>query len=579
MPQLWLPAPSRAAVLALAATTATVHGKLTHHPQSQAREYTTGGIQWQPCSDDVNAVAALDVECGTLDVPLDYTAADSTETLKVSVLKVPAVKGPADHSILFNFGGPGLEARKTLAQLGDMLQAVTGGEHDLIAWDPRGTADTLTFSCFPDVEARGALTGQFTMGNASDVERGRNWALGKLYADNCAEYPEAQERGPLINTAFTARDAMQIVDQVEEDGLLRYWGFSYGSDLGATLTALFPDRVEKVIIDGIFNPTQYYYESTDSEGYASADETLSEFFRQCVSTPEVCNLAKSHPDATAEQLESATYDLIEELKYRPFGYNGTVVGYDTIKSSIRFALYSPRMWLDLDGILDAFFEEPRNQTRAGEAITTFLSNSLAGETPNDDAGLAIECVDKAPRTNDFDVIDAALDKAQGMSKLLGDVLAPLYTTCAQWKLEARERFTDGFDSVKTRKPILVIGNTYDSATSIKSARNITETIEGSVLLEHGGVGHTTLQHPSLCTSFVIQDFFRNGTLPKSGKVCETVTTPFKSATSGPTWQDLFPELGFELPHGNATKTAKVKRSTHVDDVLHSIGQRRSGSFW
>lgn len=123
MPQLWLPAPSRAAVLALAATTATVHGKLTHHPQSQAREYTTGGIQWQPCSDDVNAVAALDVECGTLDVPLDYTAADSTETLKVSVLKVPAVKGPADHSILFNFGGPGLEARKTLAQLGDMLQA------------------------------------------------------------------------------------------------------------------------------------------------------------------------------------------------------------------------------------------------------------------------------------------------------------------------------------------------------------------------------------------------------------------------------------------------------------------------
>lgn len=104
------------------------------------------------------------------------------------------------------------------------VYSVTGGEHDLIAWDPRGTADTLTFSCFPDVEARGALTGQFTMGNASDVERGRNWALGKLYADNCAEYPEAQERGPLINTAFTARDAMQIVDQVEEDGLLRYWG-------------------------------------------------------------------------------------------------------------------------------------------------------------------------------------------------------------------------------------------------------------------------------------------------------------------------------------------------------------------
>lgn len=102
--------------------------------------------------------------------------------------------------------------------------SITGGEHDLIGWDPRGTADTLTFSCFANAIGRAQLGSQFVFGNASDVARGQLWAAGKNYADACAEYPEAQERAPLIGTSFTARDAMQIVDAVEDDGLLRYWG-------------------------------------------------------------------------------------------------------------------------------------------------------------------------------------------------------------------------------------------------------------------------------------------------------------------------------------------------------------------
>ncbi|KAI0448588.1 TAP-like protein-domain-containing protein [Xylaria acuta] len=571
-----LPSPVQVATLALAVT---VQGKITHQAWVEGREYPTTGVQWQPCSVDINAVAALDVECGTLAVPLDYTAADSTETLELSLLRVPAVKKPAKHSILFNFGGPGLEVRHSLAQLADMLQGVhvTGGEHDLIGWDPRGTADTLTFSCFANTTGRAQINSQFTFGNASDVARGQLWAAGKNYADACAGYPEAQERAPLIGTSFTARDAMQIVDAVEEDGLLRYWGFSYGTDLGATLAALFPERVEKLILDGVFNPIQYFYESTDSEGFASADDTFSEFFRQCVSTPEICTLAGNRPNATAKQLESAAYGLIDELKYRPFAYNGSIVGYAELKSAIRFALYTPYTWLVLDNILDAFLVEPRNETRAGAALYNYLSVSLAGETAADDAGLGIECVDKAPRSNSFDVISAALDGAQSVSRLLGDALAPLVAACAQWTLEPRERYIGGFARVKPRKPLLVIGNTYDSATSIKSARNISETIQGSVLLEHGGVGHTSIQQPSLCTARAIQNFFRNGTLPEPNTLCDPVNTPFKFAESGPTWQDLFPQLGFEPPSVNGTKSTHVKRRGHTEDALKYIGRRPNGT--
>ncbi|KAI8629087.1 TAP-like protein-domain-containing protein [Xylariaceae sp. FL1651] len=570
----------RPAALFLAAAATTVHAKPTHQTRVAASGYPSNGIQWKPCPPDLNGNATLKIDCGTLAVPLDYTSPNSTDTLDLSLVRVPAVKGPGKHSILFNFGGPGFEVRYTLAELADMLQAVTGGEHDLIGWDPRGTAETLTFSCFPDASSRSALLSQLVLGNSSDVAHGELWAGGKNFADACAEYPEAQKRAGLISTAFTARDAIQIVDAVEEDGLLRYWGLSYGTVLGSTLAAMFPDRVERVLIDGVLNPIQYYYESADTEAFAAADATFSEFFRQCLSTPKACALAASHPNATAEQLESASYALIEELKYRPIAYNGFIIDYTLIKTIIRFTLYSPLTWLNLGNILDAFLTQPRNVTHVGEALVSFIgSSSLIAEVPADDAPSGIECVDKEPRLDSFDAIEPGWDSAQSVSRLLGDTLAAIFATAAQWKLEPRERYEGRFVDVKTRKPLLVIGNTFDSATPLKSAKNISTTLEGSVLLEHGGFGHSSISQPSLCTAKAIQNFFRNGVLPEPNTVCPPVAPPFEWAVSGPTWQQLFPQLGFQPPSSNETTASSTKRDGHVKGVTRNFALRPAGIFW
>ena len=36
-------------------------------------------------------------------------------------------------------------------------------------------------------------------------------------------------------------------------------GFSYGTTLGATAAAMFPDKIERMIIDGVQNPHEYYH--------------------------------------------------------------------------------------------------------------------------------------------------------------------------------------------------------------------------------------------------------------------------------------------------------------------------------
>ena len=59
--------------------------------------------------------------------------------------------------------------------------------------------------------------------------------------------------------------------------------------------------------------------------------------------------------------------------------------------------------------------------------------------------------------------------------------------CAQWPFEAKERYSGDFN-VKTRTPLLFIGNTYDPATPAASARNMSASFEGSGMLERNGYG-------------------------------------------------------------------------------------------
>lgn len=92
----------------------------------------------------------------------------------------------------------------------------------------RGVAGILPFNCYDSHEERVARNlGSYSSTTADPDDTamlGLIWAGFGQLAWDCAQNEDAQKKGELIGTAFTARDLMQIVDAVEDDGLLRYYG-------------------------------------------------------------------------------------------------------------------------------------------------------------------------------------------------------------------------------------------------------------------------------------------------------------------------------------------------------------------
>ncbi|KAK4145064.1 TAP-like protein-domain-containing protein [Dichotomopilus funicola] len=459
------------------------------------------GIQWGKCDIETQG---LPVECARLPVPLDYSNGSSAETLDLALIRYPAQNGPSQGTILLNFGGPGQDGLNNMISYAPIQGP----------WDPRGTGQTLRFACF-EPEAAGLVLANELPDESPEV-RQRVWDQAGYIAGNCTE--RLGETGDLVGMAFTARDMFRIVDALGEDGKLRYWGISGGTTLGATAAALFPDRIDKVILDGVMNSHQYYHSIGETEALISSDDTLVGFIRACFDNPKKCPLtavANSSDDAL-----KAIVGAFEELKTEPLlipaeNADPVPITYSIANSLTLSTLYRPNSYQFLASILTAVIQKDTDALVA--AFSGLGSPSAIPQQAQ--AIMGIRCGDKIPREDKLSDIEVVEQQFHETSKYFPGFGAGYYLyACAQWSFKAKERYEGDF-RVKTSSPLLFIGNTYDPITPLASARNMSAGFEGSVVLHHDGFGHTSIAQRSNCTNEAIAKYFADGTLPKKGTVC------------------------------------------------------------
>ena len=217
---------------------------------------------------------------------------------------------------------------------------------------------------------------------------------------------------------------------------------------------------------------------------------MSAFFAGCIESPQLCALAPIYSSAGIISRRIAS--LIEDLKGSPIALDPNkttdIVTYGMVKSAIVSALYFPFTWSGLAGLLAAVIEVNASAL-ASASVPGYSPPSLFPNLAGPEVQNGIQCADKPFRYDDVADMLPVLARFEAESWMRGDGdIAIQALQCARWKFSSKERYEGTFDNIKTRHPALVVGNSIDPTTPLASARNLSEGLIGSVLLQNNGYG-------------------------------------------------------------------------------------------
>ncbi|KAI0723376.1 alpha/beta-hydrolase [Earliella scabrosa] len=501
----------------------------------------TAGISWNQCDPSVADDTSL--LCGFLEVPLDYQD-PTVGSARLAVAKANAT-GQRRGTVFFNPGGPGSSGITNLEAMKDTLLERTGGIYDVVSWDPRGVGlstpgDTR---CFANAEEYDAffngtieITGIEYTGNfddPADVQRLLSQAprMQELYEELGQRCLNSSNGRFLryMGTSATVRDMVSIADALDgPDSPINYFGISYGTMLGAWFINMFPERVGRVILDGVLDPvfiaTQELSLAWPAHSYMDADRVYEGFITACaLAGPEGCAIASEGDgplqiDAKWQALLNTAYDLARANTSFPLTSG-------VIRSSYIF----PSM------LLPSFWESLAN-TWYPQLMEFLQGNSSQGlpAGPLDGAGtpptevysvtaiLCADSVDPNPLTNMTTIFNAVINAAQTTSHLFSAIWSfSRVGPCAFWPARSLERYQGPFNKPLANK-ILIASNTYDNDTPLSGAQRLTGLLGGDAsLVELRSFGHTTLLNsPSCCITDIMSAYMVNGTLPANNTVCE-----------------------------------------------------------
>lgn len=478
----------------------------------------TEGLDWQACPElnanvtAANGVEGTPVECANLNVPLDYTQPGS-EPLQLDLFRVKATKEPVLGSVLINFGGPGGPGATNLPAWAGEAHANIGEQWNLVSWDPRGTGYTIPFQCNltavvgPIVGAKRDV-GTVSSTNLTEIFLNGGWETAGAIADFCST--EANETGTLIGTAFVARDMIEIVDALGEDGLLRFYGWSYGTALGSYVAAMFPERIERMVLDGNVNPHDYqaghYGEFVDD-----VDEAFAGFLETCFNATDDCALyTQVKPNTTQDLLTAINLGLAPLVQNATSGVEAYLT-YLSIKGSFMQPLYFPRTWPSFAETLASLLNGSVAAPAADAPVQTY------GE--DNQAVIGIRGSDATFIANSSEEYLPLVQYQSTLSPGFSDTMYFSLWPSAQWRMPAKERYWGDFN-VQTKTPILFINGEFDPVTPIVNAYNASAAFQGSAVLPHNGYGHGIFPNPSACVAKHIQAYFKDATLPPNDARCE-----------------------------------------------------------
>lgn len=443
-----------------------------------------------------------DFECAKVTVPLDW-ADPAGDTIELALLRLPAEREKVG-TVLLNPGGPGVSAvdwfRASPGSLGDRVRQA----YDAVAWDPRGIGGSAPLRCLEDDEVDAWLAADTTPD--SDAEARQVVEDARTYGEQCRS-----RTGPLlehVDTVSTVRD-MDVIRAALGEEVVSYYGWSYGTFIGAWYAELFPWRVGRMVLDGAVDPslTADQYAEGQARGFS---RMATAFVEDCLGS-DGCPLRGS-----TEQAFAQIQELVAGADTNPLPTaDGRPLTQSLMTTGMALALYLPAYWPQLrDALADAFRGQGDGLLALADAYNERRPDGTYAQTLQ--ATGPIFCLD---RTDTRTVEQVEADAAEWLKAYppLGDTVAWSSLGCSVWPVEPavepKELTAPG------APPILVVGTTGDPATPYEWAQALAGQLQSGVLVTFEGDGHTAYRRGSRCVDSTVEDYLVGGDVPDADVTC------------------------------------------------------------
>jgi pimeloyl-ACP methyl ester carboxylesterase len=485
----------------------------------------TSSLKWGPCADPDATAAGW--QCATYKAPLDYKRPGAGFT-KIAVTRLPAQDQAHRVGAMFiNYGGPGGDAVATTQAIGVDLFGAVNDHFDLVAFDPRGVGESSpAIDCKANQETQGIYSAPFTTPEILNVDS--LLAKDKAYVKRCVQLNKKILAH--ASTANVARD-MDAIRALMGDKKLNYFGFSYGTFLGATYASLFPDNYRAMVLDGPVDANSYINtpQADLREQTAGFERALARFMQACAQDKVTCPFGGTDPSAAYDALVAQANVLaIPATGYTddPRPVNG-----DDILNGTLITLYNKGNWPLLARGLTA-------ASQGDATIMRFLTDAAWGNNfdgtfdPGTDRYFTIGAIEqKYPR--DISTFLAAGDNSWGMFEHFWVNTGYTEINYGIWPIHDKDAYSGPFTASKSAPTVLEVATTYDPATPYRGAKRLATQLGNVRFLTMVGDGHTAYQNGSPdCIDTAILSYIATLALPAKGTVC-TQAVPFVQPPPAP----------------------------------------------
>lgn len=327
------------------------------------------------------------------------------------------------------------------------------------------------------------------------------------------------------STANVVRD-MDMIREALGEAKLNFYGLSYGTAVGMHYANLFPDNVGALVIDGNIDPTGWANldcqvpNSNAIRSDQGAQDTLEEFFRQCIEAKEGnCPLAGDPINSPAERVDA----VLESIKTTEIVLDELTIDYPFMISYMLGSLYDPFFFWFLANDFVFLEELILNNMAAVDATTIadkidFMKKN-AWNIQVFEGFTAVICSDGCNPT-DYQVFFETGKEATEAYGYFGEIWNWGASDCAAWTTPDPDKYTGPFSTV-TSTPVLVINPLYDPATRYENGVINNGLLKNSVLLTVDTPGHTSLG-TNACAAERLNEYLADPVAYAEKNVGETV---------------------------------------------------------